>query len=92
MATSIVFIKNSTQAVRLPADCRFPDEVTEVEVRVHGKERIISPVGQTWDSFFLNGPTVSDDFLQERAAQEQSPRDGIVEQPQNGHSRTTVLR
>jgi antitoxin VapB len=75
MTTSTVFINNRSQAVRLPADCRFPTEVTKVEVRIHGKERIISPVGQTWDSFFLNGPTVSDDFLQERASQEQSPRD-----------------
>jgi antitoxin VapB len=31
-------------------------------------------LGQSWDSFFLDGPTVSDDFLPERASQHQPER------------------
>lgn len=77
MTITTVFINNRTQAVRLPIDQRLPDSVRKVEVRTKGNERIISPVGQTWDSFFLNGPTVSDDFMPERASQDQSSREPL---------------
>ncbi|MBB3048927.1 antitoxin VapB [Litorivivens lipolytica] len=70
MSTGTVFENNSTQAVRLPADTRFPEGVKKVNVRVQGKERIISPLENTWDSFFLNGPAVTDDFMEERVSQE----------------------
>lgn len=77
MTASSVFINNRSQAVRLPADCRLPEDVKKVEVRVNGSERIISPIGQRWDSFFLNGPTVSDDFMTERAAQTETIREDL---------------
>lgn len=35
--------------------------------RARGVDRIMAPVGHTWDGFFLNGPKASDDFLVERA-------------------------
>jgi antitoxin VapB len=72
-----VFVNNRTQAVRLPLDVRFPEGVHKVDIRVKGQERIITPVGQTWDSFFLAGPQVSDDFLPERASQQQPERDAL---------------
>ncbi len=72
MAIGTVFIDNRTQAVLLPLDVRLPENVKRVEIRAKGNERIISPVGQTWDSFFLNGPTVTNDFLPERASQHQA--------------------
>lgn len=77
MAIGTVFINNRTQAVRLPLDVRLPEGVKRVEIRAKGNERIISPVGQTWDSFFLNGPTVTDDFLPERASQQQADREAL---------------
>ncbi len=77
MAIGTVFVNNRTQAVRLPLDVRLPEGVHKVEVRVRGSERIISPVGQTWDSFFLGGPTVSDDFLADRASQQQPERESL---------------
>mgnify|MGYP003584317692 FL=1 len=77
MTITTVFINNRTQAVRLPIDQRLPDGVRKVEVRTKGNERIISPVGQTWDSFFLNGPPVSDDFMPERASQDQAHREPL---------------
>ena len=77
MSIGTVFINNRTQAVRLPVDVRLPEGVHRVEVRVRGHERIIAPVGQTWDSFFLDGPTVSDDFLSERASQSQPERESL---------------
>lgn len=75
MSTGSVFETNRTQAVRLPADSRFPDGVKRVNVRVVGKERILCPVENTWDSFFLAEQGVSEDFLPERTSQEQPERE-----------------
>lgn len=77
MTTSTVFTNNRSQAVRLPADMRFPESVKKVEVRAVGLERIIAPAEQTWDSFFINGPTVSDDFMAERPSQHQNERESF---------------
>ena len=75
VAITKLFLSNRSQAVRIPAHLRLPESVKEVEVRACGQERIIAPAGRSWDSFFLDGPSVSDDFLQERASQEQADRD-----------------
>lgn len=75
MSIGTVFINNRTQAVRLPLDVRLPDGVHKVAIRVIGQERIIAPIDQTWDSFFLDGPRVTDDFLPERASQQQPERE-----------------
>lgn len=77
MATSSVFTNNRTQAVRLPVELRLPEGVKKVDVRARGNERIISPVDQTWDSFFLDGPEVSDDFMLERSSQSQPEREAL---------------
>lgn len=77
MSTGSVFINNRTQAVRMPADTRFPEGVKQVTVRVVGKDRILSPVENTWDSFFLSEERVSNDFMQERASQEQPEREAF---------------
>ena len=77
MSIGTVFINNRTQAVRLPVDVRLPEGVQKVVIRVRGNERIISPVNQSWDSFFLNGPVVSDDFMSERASQDQPERESL---------------
>ena len=61
MKQGSVFINNRTQSVRLPAETRFPDDVKKVIVRVVGKERIISPVDNLWDSFFMTKEGVSED-------------------------------
>lgn len=78
MKVSTVFSNNRTQAVRLPAEMRFSDDVKQVEVRSLGVERIIAPVRHGWDSFFLGGAQASDDFLVERASQEQAERDTLA--------------
>ena len=77
MPIASVFINNRSQAVRMPADLRLPEGVKRVQVRALGSERIISHVDHTWDSFFLNGPEVSDDFMVERAGQAQSERESL---------------
>lgn len=77
MSIGTVFVNNRTQAVRLPVDVRLPEGVHKVEIRARGNERIIAPLGHIWDSFFLDGPAVSDDFLPERATQHQPEREAL---------------
>ena len=77
MKTSTVFTNNRTQAVRLPAELRFPEGVKQVEVRALGVERIIAPVDAAWDSFFLGANLPSEDFMAERADQVQPEREAF---------------
>lgn len=77
MAQGSVFKNNRTQAVRLPTEMRFPDNIKKVSIRAIGKDRILSPAESSWDSFFLSEKKVSDDFLAERASQTQSEREAF---------------
>ena len=77
MAIGSVFENNRTQSVRLPAETRFSTKVKKVMVRVVGQDRILSPLGRTWDSFFQSEDSVTDDFMEERASQEQSARESF---------------
>ncbi|MFG6417287.1 type II toxin-antitoxin system VapB family antitoxin [Roseateles sp. DC23W] len=77
MSITSVFTNNRSQAVRLPADVRLPESVKKVQVRARGVDRIISPVGQTWDEFFLRGTQASEDFIAERATQQQADREAF---------------
>jgi len=78
MKISTVFENNRTQAVRLPAGTRFPKNIKKVTVRVVGNTRIISPIQNTWDDFFLSPEyEVSDDFMTERASQFQCEREDL---------------
>ncbi len=76
-STGSVFENNRTQSVRLPAETRFPSDVKRVVVRVIGQDRVLSPVERSWDSFFLSDEQASDDFLVERASQEQPEREAL---------------
>jgi antitoxin VapB len=77
MRITAVFTHNRSQAVRLPAELRLPEGVKKVVVRARGADRIISPVGHTWDEFFLNGPQASADFMTARANQQQPEREAF---------------
>ena len=78
MRIGSVFENNRTQAVRLPADTRFPGNVKRVTVRVVGESRILAPVHKTWDDFFEGiDEGVTDDFMVERASQEQGERESL---------------
>jgi antitoxin VapB len=56
---------NNSRIVELPAEAHFPDGITEVTVRVNGSDRILSPAANSWDSFFKQGPVVTDDFMEQ---------------------------
>ncbi len=77
MTTTTVFTNNRSQAIRLPAEMRLPENVKRVDVRARGCERIIAPLGETWNSFFLDAPQPADDFLETRAGQEQPEREAF---------------
>jgi virulence-associated protein VagC len=47
-----LFRNGGSQAVRLPRDCRFPDEQQEVVVRREGRRVVIEPL-DVWPTEFL---------------------------------------
>lgn len=75
MIEASIFMTNRSQAVRLPAEVRFDNDVKKIAVRILGNERILSPLNQSWDSFFLNSETVSEDFMFEREIAMQPERE-----------------
>ena len=77
VAQGSVFENNRTQAVRLPAETRFPPGVKKVHVRVVGQDRILSPVGHGWDSFFQSTEDVTEDFMVERSLNTQADRESL---------------
>jgi antitoxin VapB len=77
MSIGTVFVNNQMQAVSLPSDMRLPEGVHTIEIRANGNERIITPRGHNWDSFFLGGHKVSEDFLSERTNQHLRERDEL---------------
>ena len=52
-----VFKLNRSQAVRIPKDLAFPDEVKEVYVMRRGMKLEIVPVDALWDDFFATFPS-----------------------------------
>ena len=73
--TTTIFINNRTQDVRLPAEARLPDDLKKMPICIRGRERIITPLENAWDSFFTNELKVSDDFMKERGVEKPSKRE-----------------
>ncbi len=65
MIQTKIFKSNQSQAVRLSKAVAFPEGVKNVEIVVVGNSRVITPVNQTWDSWF-DSPCVTDDFMVDR--------------------------
>ncbi|EHC3977725.1 toxin-antitoxin system antitoxin VapB [Escherichia coli] len=57
-----VFLSNRSQADRLPKAVALPEDVKKVEIIAIGRTRIITPAGESWDSWF-DGENVSADFM-----------------------------
>jgi antitoxin VapB len=47
-----LFQNGGSQAVRLPKECRFPENDTEVNVRREGRRVVLEPVDE-WSSEFV---------------------------------------
>ena len=76
MEQSTVFRINKSQALRLPKPVALPESVKKVDIVVLGQSRLISPVGQAWDSWF-DGPGVSADFMASREEPDDQERGSL---------------
>lgn len=76
METSL-FMDKRSQSVRLPVAMRFADNVKKINIRKVGQDRVLSPLSQTWDSFFLQTDRVSEDFMQTRETPQQAEREEL---------------
>ena len=65
MEQTTIFMCNRSQAVRLPKAVAMPGDVKRVEVIAIGRTRVITPVGESWDSWF-DGDSVTSDFMDDR--------------------------
>lgn len=61
-----LFLNNKTQAVRLPKDVAFPDDVSEVEILVDGDARVIVPKGRRLEYYFSHQIRLPDDVEWDR--------------------------
>jgi antitoxin VapB len=71
-----VFKSNRSQAVRLPKSVALPDDVTRVDVVAIGRTRILTPAGESWDSWF-DSEGVSADFMSARDQPGDQEREGF---------------
>ena len=71
-----VFQSNESQIVRLPKAVAFPPYVSEVSITIVGATRVISPVNQSWDSWF-DLSIVGDDFMDDRQQPEIQTREAF---------------
>ncbi len=60
-----IITENGNQVILLTGHACYSEAVKKVSVHVRGNERVITPIGHTWDHFFLNGPAVSNDFMED---------------------------
>lgn len=71
--TAKLFMNGSSQAVRLPKNCRFDGK--EVLVHKEGDRVILQPMRPDWESFFTETPRASADFLTDRKDTPPQPRE-----------------
>lgn len=65
MERASIFKSNKSQALRLPKPVAYPDTVKQVDIVMQGRSRIITPAGESWDTWF-DGEGVSEDFMASR--------------------------
>ncbi|MBP3865006.1 MAG: antitoxin [Pseudomonas sp.] len=74
MEQGAIFLSNRSQAVCLPKAAALPDDVKRVDIVSVGRARIITPVGECWDSWF-EGEGVTSDFMTDRDQPPEQRRD-----------------
>lgn len=71
-----VFKSNTTQAVRLPKAVALPESVKQVDILPIGRSRLITPAGESWDSWF-SSEGVTEDFMPARDQPADQERDAF---------------
>ena len=57
-----LFASGGSQAVRLPADCRFPGK--EVFIYRDGERIVLAPKPESWADYLARGPRASANFME----------------------------
>ena len=52
MEKARVFRSNKSHAIRIPKSVALPESVKQVDVITIGRSRLLTPVGEGWDSWF----------------------------------------
>lgn len=65
MEQTPIFRSNRSQAVRLPKAVAFPADVKRVDIVAIGRARIVTPAGETWDTWF-DGLIADHEFMTKR--------------------------
>ena len=76
MEQGAVFQSNRSQAVRLPKAVALPEDVKRVDVVVVGRARILTPAGESWDTWF-DGEGVTAEFMVEREQPDEQVRESF---------------
>ena len=76
MAEASIFSNNKNQAIRIPRALEFADGVKKVNIFPVGNARIITRVGESWDSWF-EGLRATDDFMIEREQPDEQTRENF---------------
>ncbi|MFC3392755.1 type II toxin-antitoxin system VapB family antitoxin [Aidingimonas halophila] len=76
MPKGSVFQSNRSQAIRLPKVAALPEDVKRVDVIAIGRTRIITPVGESWDSWF-DDVGVTGDFMAVRDQPDEQERESF---------------
>ncbi|WP_174865141.1 type II toxin-antitoxin system VapB family antitoxin [Pectobacterium polaris] len=74
MEKTTVFKSNRSQAVRLAKAVELPDDVKHAAI---GRTRIITPAGESWDSWF-EGNGVTSDFMSTRENPDEQIREDFL--------------
>jgi antitoxin VapB len=76
MERANLFKSNKSQALRLPKPIAYPDSVKQVDIVMQGRARIITPAGESWDTWF-DGESVSEDFMTNREQPAHQARESL---------------
>jgi antitoxin VapB len=76
MERASLFKSNKSQALRLPKPVAYPDTVKQVDIVIQGRSRIISPAGESWDTWF-DGDGASDEFMASREQPAHQEREAL---------------
>lgn len=76
MERANLFKSNKSQALRLPKPIAYPDNVKQVDIVMQGRARIITPAGESWDTWF-DGEGVSEDFMTNREQPAHQERESL---------------
>ncbi len=76
MEQGAVFKSNRSQAIRLPKSVALPEDVTRVDIVAIGRARIITPAGESWDSWF-DDIDATTDYMASRDQPADQEREGF---------------